>query len=92
MSLFGHYDRFRELEKGMRMTSERADIALLTATRDLRALARTVGAQERGALETEMKEGSHDPYAAHIPADDPGVQRQRSFTPDTGSSTGDKLS
>ena len=92
MSLLAHYDRFREVEKRMRMTSDRADTALPTAAGDLQALARTVGVQERGALETEMKEGSHDPYAAHIPADDPGVQRQRSFTPDTGSSTGDKLS
>ncbi len=40
----------------MRMISDRADTSLPTAAGDLRALARTVGAQERGALETEMKD------------------------------------
>ena len=42
--------------KGMRMTSDRADTALPTAAGDLRAPARTVGAQERGDLKTEMKD------------------------------------
>ena len=51
VSLLAHYGRFREVEKRLRMTSDRADTALPTAAGDLRALARTVGAQERGALE-----------------------------------------
>ncbi len=76
--------------EGMRMISDRAYTTLPTAAGDLRLSPGPWARQERGALETEMKEGSHDPYAAHIPADDPGVQR--SFPPDTGSSTGDKLS
>lgn len=55
-SLLMYYDRFREVEKGMRMASDRPDTKLPTGAGELRALARTVGARDGRALEMEMKD------------------------------------
>jgi len=55
-ALSSAYDRLREVEKGMRMTSGRPHTTLPRGERELRSLARAVGSRDGPALRSEIED------------------------------------
>ena len=55
-ALSSAYERLREVEKGMRMTSDRPHTTLPRGERELRSLARAIGSSDGPALRSEIED------------------------------------